>query len=211
MARLDLKDLEVFAFADPATGKRKQTSKHRLARQAISVLARDWLMRWFLLYCWAGRVTATELKDKILSVYDIFRPRKFGIEANGMQVLFGDLVRAEAKERFGRIPLVPVYQPTNVDKDFRIRTGMEPILYQGRLFLQEKQHEAEIEIRGFPTAETKDIIDSIESAIRIAPKRALPKRKDAEVERYAKYLRATRCPAHLIQQKVAEYERRLAA
>lgn len=209
MTQLNLKDLEVYAFADPATGKQKQTSKRRLARQAISVLARDWLARWFLLYAWAGRESATQLKDRILSTYDIFRPRRFGIEANGMQVLFGDLVRAEAKATIGRIPLIAVYQPTKVDKDFRIRTGMEPIIYQGRFFLQESQHEAEAEIRGFPTAERKDIIDSIESAIRLAPKRVVGKRTDMEVEQYSKYLRGTNCPPHMIKQRVAEYKRRL--
>lgn len=212
MAQLELKGLEVYAFVDPATGKRKSTSKkRRLARQAIAVLARDWLSRWFLLSCWAGRVPATQLRDRILNTYDVFRPRRFGIEANGMQVLFGDLVRAEATTRFGRIPLAPVYQPTNVEKTFRIRTGLEPIIYQGRLFIQEKQHEAESEIRGFPTAATMDIVDAIESAIRMAPKRPKGKRHEVEVEKYAKYLRATGCPPHLIKQKVADYERKLAA
>lgn len=203
--QIPLNSLEIYAFADPASGKHAKQKKRR-ARQAIVILGRDWLDRWFELYSWAGHETASQFLTRILDLYDRYRPRRFGIEANGMQVLFGSLVQDAAKERFGAIRLYPVYQPTNVEKTFRIRTGLEPIIMQGRLFVRDKTSALAVELRGFPTAATMDLVDATESAIRIAPKRPEKIARSAEAEDYARYLRQTGCPSHLIVQKLTEFE-----
>ena len=53
-------------------------------------------------------------------------------------MLYGGLVREEAKLRFGgRVKMVPVYQPSNVDKDFRIRGFYEGRDYKDILRLQD--------------------------------------------------------------------------
>lgn len=205
MSSIPVKSLEIYGFCDPASGKSRQQKKRR-ARQAIVIVGRDWLDRWFELYSWAGFETASQYLERILSVYDEHRPRRFGIEANGMQVLFGSLVQDAARERFGAIRLYPVYQPTNVEKTFRIRTGLEPVIMQGRLFVRDKTSPLAVELRGFPTAATMDLVDALESAIRIAPKRPERIAKSAEAEDYARYLRQTGCPSHLIVQKLAEFE-----
>lgn len=201
---LSVSDLETYAYADPASGKDARSKKRR-ARQALVVAARDWLDRWFVLHSWAGHETASQFLERILSVYDEFRPRRLGIEANGMQVLFGSLVRAAAIERFGNIQILPIYQPTNVEKNFRIRNGLEPVIMQGRLFLSDKSSDLAVEIRGFPTAATKDLVDALESVIRMAPKRPKGQQRSEDVEQYASYLRSTGCPAHLIARKVQAY------
>ena len=205
MAQIELNHLEIYGFCDPAAGRAARASK-RLARQSIVMGARDWLNRWFVLYAWAGRITPSDLFERILDKYEKYRPNRFGIEANGMQVLFGSLVRDEAKKRFGEIKLVPVYQPTNVVKEFRIRSGLEPVINAGRLFLLDKTNPLAVEIRGFPTAATKDLVDSLESMIRLAPKRPKDLTRDLESDNYASYLRNTGCPAHLIKQKLAEFK-----
>lgn len=204
--KLDLKYLEIYAYADPAAGKDSKNKAHG-ARQAIVVGARDGLDRWFFLLTWAGRETTSDFKEKILQTYEIYKPRLFGIEANGMQVLFGNLVREEAKIRFGRIKMIPIYQPTNVEKNFRIRTGLEPLIMQGKLFLLGESLEARIELRGFPTAQTKDIVDAMETCVRMAPKKPVSVMVDEEIKQYEKYLRSTRTPAHLIEKKVGEFRR----
>lgn len=202
---LDLKYLEIYAFADLAAGKEARAKK-RTARQVITVGARDWLDRWFFLYIWAGRETATDFKKRIIDAQEMYRPRIFGLEANGMQVLYGSLVREEAKLRCGsRVKMIPVYQPTNVDKDFRIRTGLEPLIAQGRLFLLPELTDAWIELRGFPTAATKDIVDAMETTVRLAPKRPRSATNDSEREQYAKYLRSTKLAPHLIERKLEEF------
>lgn len=207
MTEIALTDLECYAFADLAAGKDARTrSKYRRARQCIVVGARDWLLRWFWIYVWAGRLTASDFKDRILSVQDEYEPRRFGLEANGMQVLFGSLVREEAKHRFGTIKMVPIYQSTKVDKNYRIRTGIEPVILQGRFFLQDKEIEARTELQGFPTAHTKDIIDSVETCMnQVAPKRVLAAANAEEKDEYAAYLRASGMPAHLIAQELGKF------
>lgn len=202
---IELRYLEIYAFADLAAGKEAK-AKHRTARQVITVGARDWLDRWFFIYIWAGRETANDFKKKILDVQEMYKPRIFGLEANGMQVLFGSLIREEAKLRCsGRVKMIPFYQPTNVDKDYRIRTGLQPLIEQGRLFILPELTDAWIELRVFPTAATKDIVDAMETTIRLAPKRPIGKRNDAEKEQYARYLRGTKMPAHMIERKLAEF------
>lgn len=201
MQQIPLDSLEVYAFADLAAGKDARTrSKVRKSRQVIVVGARDWLMRWFWPHIWAGYETTSDFKEKILSAQERFNPRRFGLEANGMQVLFGSLVRQEAKIRFGNIKMLPIYQPTNVDKNYRIRTGMEPVILQGRLFLQKEEIEAREELRGFPTAFRKDIIDAMETCMnRVAPRRVQIESNAQEMEEYAAYLRASGMPSHKIQ------------
>lgn len=204
---IESKYLEVYAFADLGAGKdAKRRNNKRQARQCIVVGARDWLDRWFFPFIWAGKETTSDFKKKILDTQEQFSPRIFGLEANGMQVLFGSLVREEAKIRFGNIKMIPVYQPTNVDKDYRIRTGIEPLILQGRLFLLAESTEAWVEIRGFPTAATKDIIDAIETCIRMAPKRPQRVQNSVEYEQYAKYLRSTRLPANVIVEKLEAFK-----
>ncbi len=202
---LSLSYLEVYSYADLAAGKDART-KIRTARQCVVTAARDWLDRWFFIDIWAGRLTTSGFKDKILETQKTHSPRLFGLEANGMQVLFGNLVREEAKQQDITSKIIPIYQPTNVDKNFRIRTGLEPVILQGRLFLMESQIEAWSELRGFPTAQTKDIVDAMETCIsRVAPKRPISRRNDREKEDYAKYLRATRMPPHQIKERLAAF------
>lgn len=203
---LELKYLEIYAYADLAAGKDTK-NKTKGAKQAVVVGARDWLDRWFFLQTWAGRETTSDFKEKILETQEIYKPRIFGLEANGMQVLFGNLVREEAKLRFGKVKMIPVYQPTNVEKNFRIRTGLEPLINQGRLFLLPDADDARVELRGFPTGRTKDVVDAMETCIRLAPKRPISNRQDREVEDYAGYLRSTRMRPDLIEGKVREFRR----
>jgi len=209
--QIPIESLERYAFADLAAGKdAASTRTRRHARQCIVVGARDWLNRWFWLHIWAGRLTASDFRDRILSVQEDYEPRRFGLEANGMQVLFGSLVRDEARERLGenyaRIVMVPIYQPSNVEKTYRIRTGMEPVLLQGRFFLQPNEIEARSEIQGFPTSMTKDIVDAMETLMnRVAPKRLVKEAKDREEEDYAVYLRASGMPAHRIEQELQQF------
>jgi len=198
--------MERYAFADLAAGKDARNKK-RTARQCIVLGARDWLDRWFFPFIWAGRLTTSDFKEKILSVQEIYSPRRFGLEANGMQVLFGNLVRDEAVLKFGSgIKMISVYQPTKVMKEYRIRTGFEPPLLQGRIFLQESEIEARSEIQGFPTAQTKDIVDAMESVMnRRRPRRPINTKQSAEEVEFAKYLRSSGMAGHLIKKELENF------
>jgi hypothetical protein len=198
-----LDNLERYAFADPASGKQKV--KKIRARQAIVVIGIDHLLRIFVLFAWAGRYVTSRFRDKILDTIERFSPRRFGIEANAMQELFGDEVIERAKERFGSARgLVSVPQPTKIEKDFRIRTTIEPILNDGRLFVNPSQVELISELRGFPTAATKDLVDALASAITLIPRRPPSVRHNAEADALADYLRRSGAPGWYIEQRVSE-------
>lgn len=207
--------LDKYFFADPASGKIRLRKKR--ARQAIVGIGVDWLQRVYVIYAWAGRLPASKFRDKIISVYERYQPRLFGIEANAMQELFGDLVRDKAIEKFGTVRMIPVYQPTKIDKDFRIRTSLEPVMFDGRLFIHgERTSDQELsghdshmnelisELRGFPSAATKDLVDSLASAISLVPKRTYEEQQRDESEELARYLRAQGVPGHQIERRVAE-------
>ena len=200
--KIDYTKLERFGFTDPASG-RSRLKKIR-ARQAIVVIASDWLQRIYILYTWAGRIPTTRYLDKIINVCDDYQPKLFGIEAKAMQSLFADLVTDAAKRRMKRIAFVAVTQPTKIDKDFRIRTTLEPVIADGRLFMQESHIELESELRSFPTGLTKDLVDCLASAISLVPRRPLPQQQNEEAEQLASYLRNTGAPTWYIQKRVKE-------
>jgi hypothetical protein len=200
--KLDCTQLERFGFTDPASGKGRL--KKVRARQAIVVIAADWLSRIYVLYTWAGRIPTSRYLDKIIKVCDDYRPKLFGIEANAMQSLFADLVTDAAKQRYKRIAFIPVTQPTKIDKDFRIRTSLEPVIADGRLFMMESQSALEAELRSFPTGLTKDLVDCLASAISLVPRRALPQQQNEEAQQLASYLRNTGAPTWYIEKRVEE-------
>jgi len=199
---IDYTTLDRIGFTDPASGK--TALKKVRARQAIIIIASDWLQRIFVLYTWAGRIPTSRYLDKIIKVNEDYHPRVFGIEANAMQSLFADLVTEAAKQRYKRLTFMPVHQPTKVDKDFRIRTTIEPVINDGRLFTRENQVELIGELRSFPTGLTKDLVDCLASAIALVPRRPMPVQQNEEAEALASYLRNTGAPSWYIKKRIEE-------
>ena len=201
-------DLERFAFSDPAGGKQKAAAaKHKKIRalQAAIVIGVDHLTRIFVLHCWAGRLPASQYLDKLISICENYTPRTFGIEANAMQGLFAELVHAEAR-KLGphKNKFVPVDQPTKIEKFFRIRTTLEPVINEGRLFIPEHMTELLADIRGFPTIQHIDRVDCLASAVSLVPQRPVPQRTKDEADALASYLRSRGAPSHYIEQRIKE-------
>jgi len=205
---IPLDQLEIYAFCDPASGK--QVIRRVRARSAIVVVGADQLNRVFTLLAWAGRPTTPTLVRKIIEVGDRYqgRLRRFGIEANAMQSLFAELVAHQAKELKKKIPFVPIDQPSKIDKDWRIRTTLQPLMSvdAGRLFVHESQHELKAELLSFPVGATKDLVDALASAVRLVPRRVPQQKKSEEIEALASYLRASGCPPDYISRRIAEVE-----
>lgn len=209
MSDLELTYLDTYMFVDPA-GKPKpgERLKKTRSRQAIIVISSDWLPRYFVRFAWAGRLPTTKFTNRIISTYQQFRPRICGIEANAMQELYADMVvdKARTTTRLENLSMYPVYQPTKVEKTWRIRSVLQPVIDEGRLFLLDSMQDLESEIRGFPTAEYKDLVDALASAIRLVPKRAKQKQENTEIESTLAYLRETGAPPHYIEQRKSELE-----
>src|ERR1043166_9797408 len=113
MESVSYSDLLVYAFIDPAGGKRQQLKRVR-ARSAIVVVGADYMERLFVLHTWADRASTPQILEKVFAINERVKPRRFGCEANALQSLFADAIRYIAKERGLRIPLTPVEQPTKI-------------------------------------------------------------------------------------------------
>lgn len=199
MEKIPIKNLDKYMFVDPAAKKKHAQMKRARARQAIVIIGIDYLTRIHSLLAWAGHLPASAFRDKIISVYSQWNPSLCGIEANGMQELYGEMVYDHAKEKLGFTPkIIPIYQPTKIDKDFRIRTILEPVLNTGRLIVPDSQIELRSELEGFPTARTKDLVDALASAIDMCPRRPKQETQDSEIQKLAAFLRNSGPPAGFI-------------
>lgn len=211
MTGLPLKDLvATVAFVDPASGKKQNELKRVRARSAIVVLGLDVMARVFILHAWAARCSTTTLLDEIYRINTVFHPRPFGIESNAMQSLFVDCAAyIAAKFHRQRIALMPVDQSTHIDKDFRIRTVLQPVILQGRLFKREDMQELVAEVRTFPRSPLKDLVDALASALVLLPKVAGRAGKTSELDALAAYLREAGHSSAEISQRLKEAEQEM--
>ena len=161
--------------------------------------------RIFVVEWWETRATTEQLTEKIFEINKRWKPRQFGCEANAMQELYGEMVQLDARRRNIKLPLVPVYQPSKIEKTYRIRTGLQPVIRAGRLFLHEDMIGERTKLASFPmNISAVDGIDALENAVRLVPKRAVPQQKRQEVEALAAYLRASGLAPQLIEARIRE-------
>lgn len=192
--------VDTVAFCDPAGRKRMELKRVR-ARAAIVVVGQDAIGRIFVLHTWADRASGGQITDHIFRVQDAHHPRTFGIEANAMQTLFGDMVAREAQFKARRLPLLPVPQPTNVDKDWRIRTALQPIIGWDRLFLQPEQYELRTELTTFPMNPLKDLVDALASAVTLLKKPTAPVKRRDDHDAFLAFLRQSGAPPSYIEEQ----------
>lgn len=204
MTEVDLKSLEIWGFCDPASGKQRQALRKVRARQALVFIGVDYLLRIFVLYAWGGRLVASKFRDHIIEQYERWQPRRLGIEDNGLQSLFGDLVLDQARQTLkGNIRIVGVPTSTKVEKDFKIRTALEPLLAAGRLFIPPTAYELLAEIQGFPTWHLKDLVDCLAMAVMLIPRRPQAQQQTTEKAALLRYLRDSGAPAGMIDSYAA--------
>lgn len=192
------------SFLDPAGGKE---SRQRLkARSAIVTLSGDAAGRIFVRHAWAERCSTDKIFAKIYEINAKFSPNIFGIEGNAQQGLFADSVIRDAREKGIRIPLQVVVHSTAMNKEFRIRTFLQPLVMQGRFFIcSQGQEELLDEITSFPMSSIKDLIDACASAVSMVPKQRTSASHSAEAEAHLKYLRNSGAPIQQIEKVASSY------
>lgn len=199
---------ERFAFLDPAAGKKgREQLKKGLARSAIVVVAQDSLQRIMVLEAWARRCPTPELVDKMFMVQKEWRVRSFGVEANAMQSLFTDTVNMIARLKNERLPLVPIYQDTKIDKMFRIRAALQPIFADGRLIMGEDQLELRNELKAFPRGQTVDLVDALASVVKMLPEIPQEEWVNQEGRDLAEYLRKQGISPQYIEERMDRFFR----
>jgi len=202
-ANIKLEDLPCrYGFVDPASSKKEHELKQVKARSAIVVVAPDWLGRIFVLDTWAKRCSTDELIERMYRVHEVWGLRVLGGEANGLQELFQEAVLRDARLRGKSLPLRPIHVSTRVDKDWRIRTVLQPVVANGRLFIRPDMSELKIEITSFPLSPIKDLIDALASAIKLIPPRPTRKEDDSAIQQLASYLRKSGAPPAVIEEVV---------
>ena len=153
-----LDQLDIFAFLDPAGKKKGADALKRVrANAAIAVIGVDHLSRVLVLEAWRGKTSAEATKQKVFELNERWRPKVFGVEANAMQELYADMLILEAQRLHVQINLQAIYQPTNVDKHWRIRSILNPIINHGRLILQRTQYDLIRELTNFPMSPLVDL------------------------------------------------------
>jgi hypothetical protein len=207
MQTIPISQLYRVSFCDPAGSKAKATDasiKRTRSLAAIVTIGQDRdLDRIFLLDVWAKRCSTDVLTDAIFSMNDRWTPQRFGCEANGMQLLYESSLFREARMRNVRLPIEAINQSTRVEKTWRIRTELQPVQAEGRLFWHQSQTEFFSQFGSFPRGHL-DIMDALASAVHMLPKVTPTYVEDQEIEATAAYLRETGAPPEYITQRVME-------
>lgn len=212
MTSFPLESLRPFyGFLDPAGPKRTADKlKHVASRSALIVGGADDLGRVFVLSAWADRCPTDDLMERMVDTCDRWHLKTLGCEENALAGLFTDAVRRDAKLRQRVLPLHGMKQPSNVEKDYRIRTTLQPLIGNGRLFLlgnDPGMMELRTEITTFPMNPRKDMIDALASLCRLMPLKSARQSHDAEADAYLRYLRETNAPLPYIEEEAKRLRR----
>lgn len=207
-AHITTDNLDIYGFLDPAGKKKGSDALKRVrANAAIAVIGVDHLSRVLVLEAWRGKTSAEATKQKVFELNERWRPKVFGVEANAMQELYADMLILEAQRLHVQINLQAIYQPTNVDKHWRIRSILNPIINHGRLVLQRTQYDLIRELTNFPMSPLVDLVDALASACHMIPPRkqaAIPTTTGDTATELAKHLRNQGVAPYLIEQRLAQ-------
>ena len=204
--QINLAECDKFSFLDPASGKKFAEKLKDKARSALVTIAVDRIGRVFVIQAWADRVPTTKLIDKVFEAQRLYQPRRFGCEAGGMQSILTEWINAEKRQRGVKIPLIPVAPNAKIDKDWAIRTALQPLIANGRLFIQKKHFELKSEIMQHPQGRFKDLLDALRNAVALVPRFQTPDRKRFEAEKLRDYLERCNLGKDYIRQRLNELD-----
>lgn len=194
-----------YAFLDPSGGK-NQTIKRVAARSAIVIVQECLKDSLLVTEAWAAKCSTDELTERVFDYNRLYRPRLFGVESNAMQSLYVDSLLRESRQKGFTIPLVPWRQPTNIEKDFRIRTTLQPWLSHGKLIMRDTLLELKNELLAFPTGMLKDLVDALASVVAMVPPRSTTEYVDSEIVSLMQYMKNCGYGPDAIMRRVAEIQ-----
>ena len=199
------KDMTRLGFFDPA-GASDELRKIR-SRSAVVIIGVDSIHRIFVLEAWAGRPVGDGMLDKVTEICAKWKPKVLGAESNACQGHFAFQLRERFKAAGVPTTVRRINQPSNSQKDFRIRTTVGEVLREDRLCIPETMYELRAELRGFPTAAHKDLADALANVIKMAPRRPEAVTSEEEIKRYGAYLRKSGMKSLDIEKHIEQYRR----
>lgn len=205
MAVLNLADVQPrYLWLDPGSGKQGSRVRSTRARSAIVVVGGTADTRVWALDAWAGRIGTTGIVTAFCDMVEKWNPIVAAYEDMAQQSLLADPINEEADRRNIIVPLSPVTVTTRVDKLWRIRTILQPLIASGRLMIDASLVSLVNEITNFPVSTVRDLVDALAGACSLVPPPAAKQASNDEVNELAAYLRASGAsPAH-IEAAVAE-------
>ena len=189
-----------YLWLDPSSGK-KAVHRRVRSRAALVVCTMDNLGRVFVLDCWTGRGGAQQMAEVFVDRCEKWQPRVAGWEDAGQQMLLMYPILAEAAKRNLTLPLRPIPPMSGVDKKYRIRALLQPVVAPGRLFIQEEHVELKAELISFPLGASQDIIDALASCIHLMPPPQPMEQQSNEQEEFLEYLRESGAPPDVIMRE----------
>lgn len=152
--RANWRDMDRVLCVDPNKGGATSPDE-----AAIAVVAIDSAGSEFVLYDYGGRPSPSDFVDIVYQAAVRWRPRVIGIEDAGQQnTLFYFNEKCKANNAFFRaVPL----KHRNVNKEERIRTALEPVVAERRMFLQPTSSVLRKQFADFPGSENDDRIDCV--------------------------------------------------
>lgn len=168
---------ENFRYFDPTDIRGKEMTKILTIDPAISldksadytamiVCGIDEWSNVFILDIWRGRVSPSELINKIFELSELHHPNHIGIETVAYQKALAYSIREEMNKRHRYLPLTEI-SPNNRTKDLRI-AALQPI-YENKKVFHNKIHPLnyyfEMELVSFPRSKNDDMIDAFSYAL----------------------------------------------
>lgn len=187
-----------YLWIDPASGKQGTRVRSTRARSAIVVVGTTPDTRIWVLDAWADRVGTSRIVTAFCDMVEKWNPVTAAYEDMAQQTLLADPINEEAQRRDIVVPLSPITVSTRVDKAWRIRTILQPIMNSGRLMLNAGLLSLKNEITSFPMSSVRDLVDALAGACSLVPPPAARGQTQDEVREMAAYLRASGAsPAHI--------------
>jgi hypothetical protein len=157
-----------------------------------------------VLDAWAKRAPTSEIVETFVTLCERWHVTIAGIEDLGQQYLLVEPILALAQVKNYEIPLATVKPSFRVDKNFRIRTVLDPLVREGRLIIGDNHDDLWSELTTFPMNSTKDLVDSLTSCVALMPPKQQKRHHDSEVEGVAAYLRDSGVAPSVIERKIQQ-------
>jgi hypothetical protein len=137
--KVNIRDLEIMSFCDPAAGGSKRFGGSRGA--VITTGTHPRAHRVFILDCWIKRAPTDRIISEIIRQNEKWSPQLFSIEANGLQKMIKPWLEERiVRERRIDVPYVPFIPKGDKDGERRIK-GLQPLFRAGQILMQEGFHE----------------------------------------------------------------------
>jgi len=191
-AVLEMAIWERYMVYDPG-GARSAVRDKRRSRAACVTYGVDEWGNVVALNAWANKDPVETRLERLIDDWVLWKPIWLGVETAALQAEIRQLFQMVAAQRGIHIPTVPIPIPHGMDKDYRIKSAIRPMMAAGKIFVPEHLVELRSEIQSHPTGRTNDLVDAFASGIRMLPPRNLHKSAEGrqDVGELVKYLRST--------------------